>query len=162
IVIGAIVMRDCGLPAVIWSQNLAVAFVFLIILFVAAGVSFPLHAQHTFNAFLLPISLTALGMTFVDADLQGVHRWVQFTHIRLNVAAIVLPIILIETAYLFCGGRPRLAMLVTFLTLGILVAQPDASSATAFGLAVLMYKGRRLTAHPRRFVFGLGVAGLVA
>lgn len=83
--------------------------------------------------------LLALG--FADAGLEGVHRWIVIGPVRFNVAALALPLALV----LLAGVSRAWQLALSGAIMLLLVAQPDASQATAFGagaICLLWSKGR--------------------
>src|SRR4051812_24810955 len=71
--VGAMIMRHHGVAARLWGLNLAVGVVALLI---CAGVQMRKPAGRGHSIALALIALGLLAMTFVDAGISGVHRWV--------------------------------------------------------------------------------------
>ena len=120
-----------GVTAGVWARNLAAWAVGLAI---AALVSRAAASTGARAGFLLaaPVGLIA---TLLSPGLSGVHRWAQLGPVRLNLAEILLPAAVVAFAVLSPGRA--WTWLVAAGGLGLLVAQPDASQATAFGGAVM-------------------------
>jgi hypothetical protein len=72
-----------------------------------------------------------LIVTLLSPGLEGVHRWAQLGSVRLNPAEILLPAAV--AAFALLGPGRLWAWLVAAAIATLLVAQPDASQATAFG-----------------------------
>lgn len=83
-------------------------------------------------------TLALLMLVWTDTGLQGVHRWIVIGPVRLNVAALVLPLMIVVLAEVVWA--PVVMLVVTVL----LAAQPDASQATGFAVAavVLLMAGK--------------------
>lgn len=84
--------------------------------------------------FLLAAPLALLATLF-NADVDGVHRWIDAGPLHVNAAAILLPPAIVALAAL---GERGWTWLVAAATLGLLVLQPDASQATAFGAGMVV------------------------
>jgi len=83
-----------------------------------------------------------LALTLVSVGLEGVHRWTHLGSLRINMAEVLLPLAVVALAGL--GRDHRWPWLAAAVTLGLLVAQPDASQATALAgaMAVMLVAGR--------------------
>lgn len=79
--------------------------------------------------------IVLLGLVWTDSGLQGVHRWIVFGPVRLNVAALLLPLAVVVLAEF--GWAPVAMLLITVL----LAAQPDASQASGFAVAAIVLLG---------------------
>lgn len=79
------------------------------------------------------LTIVALAATLVSPPQSGVHRWIDAGPLHINIAALVLPLTLVALA---TARMAAIAFLGTVGLIGLLlVAQPDASQATAFLLA---------------------------
>lgn len=76
----------------------------------------------------------ALIATLFATAVQGIHRWLDVGPLHINVAALVLPSLIVALATMPVASRPGLVVAV--LTAAVLLAQPDASQLTAFAIAV--------------------------
>lgn len=85
-------------------------------------------------AFLLAAP-AALAGTLLNAPQEGVHRWIDVGPLHINAAAALLPAAIVALAAL--RGR-RWSWIAAAAILGVLVLQPDASQATAFGAGMLV------------------------
>ncbi|OYY72421.1 MAG: hypothetical protein B7Y47_03035 [Sphingomonas sp. 28-63-12] len=100
-------------------------------------------------ALLAVIMLLALG--FAEPGLQAVHRWIVIGPVRINVAAIALPVTLVLL------HRARSAPVAMVAIMLLLIAQPDASQASGFGVAAVI-----MLATGKRSRFALAQAVLLA
>jgi hypothetical protein len=89
-------------------------------------------------AFLV-LAPAGLAASFLSTDLQGVHRWIDLGPLHLNAAQVLLPPAIVALA----ARCDVWAGIVGAVVLLLLVLQPDASQATAFGgaLAVAIATG---------------------
>jgi hypothetical protein len=76
--------------------------------------------------------------------------------------AVFLPLLLVIMGRLFSEPRANLAILIYLSALGLLSAQPDAASATAFGIAGLVLIGFNRPADWQSGILALCVFFLVA
>tara|TARA_R110002167_G_scaffold16688_9_gene64849 strand:+ start:2530 stop:3411 length:882 start_codon:yes stop_codon:yes gene_type:complete len=84
---------------------------------------------------LLGLAVVVLGGSLVGVPQQGVNRWLDIGPLHINVAFVVLPMAVVALAW----NRDRLsAWGLALAGLALLVVQPDASQATAFGLALVV------------------------
>ena len=91
---------------------------------------------------LVVITIIALATTLSFPDQSGVHRWIDVGALHLNVAALLLPLAIVALAEVVLA-TPILLVAVAAIA-ALLVAQPDASQATAFAVAAsLLLRGRR-------------------
>jgi hypothetical protein len=137
VLIGASVMRQTGIKATIWGQNIGV-WLICSTLFIACGRSARLPSGSSRMRIGLLLSATVMvGLPFCFPGLDGVHRWLVFERIRLHPASFAIPIFLavFRIAEREVGSRPIWAL--ALLLGALLVAQPDAAEATGFTLASL-------------------------
>ncbi len=80
-------------------------------------------------------ALLGLLATLLSPGLSGVHRWIHLGAFQLNVAEILLPAAVVALGVLR-HDRPWFWLAVAGIG-AVLVAQPDASQATALGGAVI-------------------------
>lgn len=135
VAIGCAVAAASGVPAVVWARNPAAWVVGA-----ALGCGLVLRAGARVELAFLVLATLGLAASFLGAGQVGVHRWVDLGPLHLNVAQVLLPPLIVVLA----GRRGLWAWLVAAGVLALLVVQPDASQATAFGgaLAVLLANGR--------------------
>ncbi|WP_068876798.1 MULTISPECIES: hypothetical protein [unclassified Phenylobacterium] len=132
VVIGVGVAAASGVPAGVWVRNPATWLLGVILgglLAVAGG--------RAAVGFLVagPLGLAA---TFLSAGQLGVHRWLDLGPLHMNAAQILLPPAIVACAG---EGRARLWPLAAAAVMALLIAQPDASQATAFGAALVVLIG---------------------
>lgn len=82
------------------------------------------------GALLLATTLTAPGQ-------MGVHRWIAIGPVNVNIAALVLPAVVVALAKL--GSAHRAPPILATVLVAILALQPDASQAIALALACLAW-----------------------
>lgn len=88
---------------------------------------------------LMGIVLVALLACFVGGGQDGVHRWISAGSLRVNAAALFLPLGVVALGH---GNRWR-SWAAALPVMVILLMQPDASQATAFasaGIFVLVHR----------------------
>ena len=85
-------------------------------------------------AFLLAAP-AALAATLLNAPVDGVHRWIDAGPLHINAAAVLLPAATVALAAL---RDRRWSWLAAAAILALLVLQPDASQATAFGAGMIV------------------------
>ena len=133
-------MRRAGLPLSIWGQNLAAG----LILTVPCAFLLTSEGSRPRPVWRNVILLGALGLllaTFIDAGLEGVHRWVQVGPLRVHAGVVCLPTLLLALdATLRTPDAEYRGLVVLFIGTGasvLLALQPDAAQATAFAGALL-------------------------
>lgn len=127
---GALVSASSGVPAAAWARNLAAWVVGAL-----AGIVIARTMRPGFLPVALWIAPAGLLATF-SPNQQGVHRWVDLGPLHANVAMFLLPAAIVAlAASAWRGLWPWIAAL---LSLGLLVAQPDASQATALGVVAVL------------------------
>jgi hypothetical protein len=130
VALGAWVCALSGVTAAVWGRNLAAWLV--------GGVAAYALGRWC-SGWLFPIVLAATGLllasTLFSAGQLGVHRWVAVGPLAINVAMLMLPAALVAVTAL--SRSLPWAWLLALACLAILVIQPDASQATAFGAALI-------------------------
>jgi cell division protein FtsW (lipid II flippase) len=153
---GAATLAATGLPAGSWLRNPA-AWVLGALLgsAVAAGSGGP----RLRTAFLLaaPIGLAA---TFLAAPVDGIHRWIDIGPLHVNVAALLLPPMIVAAAR--AGIAAPLAAGAAAATAALLALQPDASQASAFAAAIALLLLRTRARPGVRAGLAIALAGTVA
>jgi len=143
-----------GADAATWSRNLFAWFAGLVLSvpFLLAGRSRRLMIG------LVAITVVGLAASLLVPGQSGVHRWLDVGPLQINVAALLLPVALVA---LSTSNIAPAALLAAIGTIGaILVAQPDASQATAFLLAAAGILFRRTMPPTLRTLGVLAVGGL--
>ncbi len=138
-----------GVPVSIWGRMVAAWAVGLVVAVVLARMARVGDRLAAVGA----IGVTALVMlSFVDAGLEGVHRWIVIGPVRVNVAAMALPALIAMLAGRAWAAPVALAIMV------LLMAQPDASQASGFAVAMAIF----LLAGPRGRFAWLAIAVVAA
>ena len=148
--IGAFVMSRSGVEYGLWLQNVVVGAILTVVCVAMAAV--PRSRGRTSSAVwtgVTVVALVVLGAALTQAGVDGVRRWLPIGPLRLHVASVALPVLLIAIGRQVNSGAERnrllLARIVAIATVATLLMQPDASQASAFALAVavLFLLGRR-------------------
>ena len=129
--VGAAVAAASGVPAAVWGRNLAA---WALGGLVAGGVAATVRPK----ALLLFLWAAPVGLlvALASAGQQGVRRWVDLGPLHMNAAMLVLPAAVVAMAML--AGPRRWPWIPALLALALLVAQPDASQATALAAVVAL------------------------
>lgn len=147
-----------GVPASLALRNLAAWIV-------GAGAALALGQWAGRGAFVaVPVlALVIVAASLTGPGLSGVHRWLAAGPLTLNAAMLALPAALAATAALSARARrPVWIWLAPILILAVLVTQPDASQASAFGAGIILLAlGRRQSGLIGKCV-AMGAALLVA
>jgi len=151
VAIGCGVAASSGVPLGVWVRNPAawLAGALLAVLIpVMAG-------RRTALGFLIaaPLGLTA---SFLGAGQLGVHRWLDVGPLHMNAGQILLPPAIVALTLPTLG---HVRAIVSAAILGLLIAQPDASQATAFGGALFGVIGTSQLSRARR-VAAMAAVGL--
>ncbi len=96
------------------------------------------------------VGAAALIATLFAAGTEGVHRWLDVGPLHINVAALVLPALIVGLAAM--GVSRPIGVVVAVVTASVLLAQPDASQLMAFAVALSFLLLRsNLTRYVRAF-----------
>ncbi len=132
-IFGIVGMIHGDIPVEIWVQNPIFIAVFTLAACVVkkAGLRVPARTVVAASALLI-------GLTFLEPDIDGVHRWLRLPGFTLNAAAVVLPACVAALTRL-AGERQAAwcAWGIAFIGL-LLYMQPDASQLLAFALPMLV------------------------
>lgn len=131
VVSGAATMAIVGTPPVRWALNLAAwgigaLMAIAIVRGLSRGRAWPMIAIS---------GAAAIAATLAGPGQIGVHRWLAIGPLLFNVAALVLPAVIVALARLGRGNRAAQAIALGIAV--ILALQPDASQAWGFALACL-------------------------
>jgi cell division protein FtsW (lipid II flippase) len=165
LMIGVLLMREDGIAATVWGQNL-VGGALLTILCAGVLLIAPPPPKASWRGLAVIFSVTLLLLTFANAGLMGVHRWVQAGPVRLYAGAVTLPILIIVLGKWWAVPKKNpaeaLALLLALGVLAVLALQPDAALATAFAGALLAMIAR--SRRPLRLTWwaALGVVACAA
>tara|TARA_R110002124_G_scaffold74736_3_gene200618 strand:- start:756 stop:1637 length:882 start_codon:yes stop_codon:yes gene_type:complete len=155
VALGCLVCALSGVPTGSWLRNLIAWGVGA-----AAAGGLALTAGRRTALVLLGVAVVGLGASLAGMPQDGVHRWLDIGPLHINVAFIVLPAAVVAVAW----NRERLWVWGLAIGLmGLLVLQPDASQATALGLALGVIAVRAPLSTRARFgIIGITTALLVA
>ena len=154
VAIGCGVAASSGVPLGVWARNPAtwlVGALLAAMLVVTAG-------RRTAFGFLAVAPL-GLAATFLGAGQLGVHRWLDLGPLHMNAAQILLPSAIVALAVPTLG---RVRSIIAVVILALLLAQPDASQATAFGGALFGLIGTSQLSRPWRVAAMVAVGAAVA
>lgn len=128
VAMGCVIAATHDVPTGSWARN-PVAWI------VGAAAGWMIARRPAVLPWFLLAAPLALAATLVNAPVEGVHRWIDVGPLHVNAAAALLPAAAVALAVL--SGR-RWSWAAAAATLCLLVLQPDASQATAFGAAMLV------------------------
>jgi hypothetical protein len=131
VALGGWVCALSGVPAGSWLRNVAVWPIGLLLAGALAAL-----ARERAATILLVVGVVILGSSLAGIPQDGVRRWLDAGPLHINVAFVVLPLVVVALSWTL---RHWWSWALAFAGQAVLVAQPDASQATAFGagLAVL-------------------------
>lgn len=135
IVIGVLVMYYNYVPVLIWGQNIICFIVMSFIAWLAVRDRFN-NAPNRYNLLILSAMLNLLFLTFMSPGMEGVHRWLSLGSLKVNVAVIVLPIIIINICKLLDTKGLSFGSAAAMATALLLFFQPDASQLTGFAIPI--------------------------
>ena len=137
IAIGALAMYQNHVPFAIWGQNIGCLVLMSVIslLMITRKLN---NTGNRYNQLLLPAAIIALILTFANQGMEGVHRWISIGAVKLNIAMIVLPMILLELYQVLKIRGLTYAGVGAFIILLVLFFQPDASQLTGFAIPVMI------------------------
>lgn len=148
--VGCGVAAASGVPAAVWLRN-PIAWT----VGAAAASGFAWRAGSRTALVVLALAPLGLAASLLNAGPQGVHRWIDAGPLHLNVAQVLLPAAIVALA----GQARPWRWLIAALIMALLIAQPDASQATAFGGALFALIGVSTLTRPAR-VAGMLVSGV--
>lgn len=121
-----------GVPAGVWARMIGAWLAGLMLaLVLSRGV---LKGAMRAGVIIAAI-IVLLGLVWTDSGLQGVHRWIVIGPVRLNVAALLLPLAVMLLAEIAWALGAMLVITV------LLTAQPDASQASGIAVAAIVLLG---------------------
>lgn len=130
VALGAVVCAMSGVPTGSWLRNL---IVWPLGLLLAGALAFLARERGAAGLFVLGVLVLAASLAGIPQ--QGVHRWLDIGPLHINVAFVVLPLMVVALSWTV---RRWWSWALAFAGQAVLVAQPDASQATAFGAAVVV------------------------
>ncbi|MDM7956683.1 hypothetical protein [Blastomonas sp.] len=130
---GVLTMVLTGIPAVRWIPNIAAWLV--------GGVA-AIAIVRTTPRPRIWFAIACAGVLLLAATLAApgqmdVHRWIAIGPVQVNIAALVLPAVVVALAKL--GSAHRAPPILATVLIAILALQPDASQAIALALACLAW-----------------------
>lgn len=131
-------MYQNHIPALVWGQNLVCFLAMSFIYWIAVTYKFDFFSGSKHNKILLPLAMGLLLLTFLNPGMEGVHRWISIGVIRLNIAMIVVPVIMIRLGRLMQTKELGLGSVAAIGTVVVLFFQPDASQLTGFAIPMMI------------------------
>ncbi|MFT4106349.1 MAG: hypothetical protein QM657_11370 [Lacrimispora sp.] len=140
IAIGGLAMYRNHISIVIWGQNIACFLLMSIIscIMYKFGIS-----RNEYKKIIFPSALFLLTLTFVNPGMEGVHRWISIGIIKLNIAMIILPVILIYLWDALQAKGIKFGGVIAFGVILVLLFQPDASQLTGFAIPAMIMISRK-------------------
>lgn len=154
VTVGAWICAAHGVAAGSWGRNLAAWLVGAVIAASLAATVRPGAASVAL--WVAPIGLL---VTLFSPDQQGVHRWIDAGPLHVNMAMLLLPAAAVGLAVQ--AGR-WWAWAAAFVSLGVLVAQPDASQATTLAIVMALVALGQMRRRGLQALVLAGAAGLAA
>jgi hypothetical protein len=142
VAIGCGVAQLSSVPAAVWIRNPVSWCVGAL----AAALILRRAGSRTRLGFLAAAPVGLL-VTFGSAGQLGVHRWLDIGPLHINAAQVLLPPAIVACA---AAGGGRLWPWAAAAAMALLVAQPDASQATALGAALFVLIGASRLSRPVR------------
>ena len=132
-ILGIVGMIHGDIPVGIWMQNP----IFIAVFALAACVVMRPGTRVPAKAVVVASTLL-MGLTFLEPDIDGVHRWLCLPGFTLNAAAVVLPACVVALTRL-AEERRAAWCACGIVSIGLLLyMQPDASQLLAFALPMLV------------------------
>ena len=139
--IGVLAMYLNHVPALVWGQNIVCFLAMCLIYWIVVTYKFDFFSGSKHKTILLSLAICLLLLTFLNPGMEGVHRWISIGIIRLNIAMIVLPIIMIRIGQLVQTKGLGLGSIAAIGTVFMLLLQPDASQLTGFAIPMMILIG---------------------
>ena len=138
LIVGALIMRQHGVPSSRWGMNLIGGVLCATVcgVFLARSRTAMSKAVAIISACL---AVGVLAATFAVAGSMGVHRWIPIGPLTVHAGAVFLPLLIAALGSLDAfGGKVRWgSALLAIAAAVLLLLQPDAAQATAFAAAVV-------------------------
>lgn len=125
------------IPILVWGQNIACFLLMSFILCLIITRKFNMN-RSKYEKFILPFAIFLLSLTFLNPDMEGVHRWISIGFIKINAAMIAIPLTLIE---LWKALKTKSLFFCSLIAIGIIMIlffQPDASQLTGFAIPMMI------------------------
>ncbi|MEM5818415.1 MAG: hypothetical protein AAGU16_11210 [Desulfitobacterium hafniense] len=143
IAIGVLAMYQNHVPALVWGQNIVCFLAMSLIYWIVVTYKFDFFSGSKHKTILLSLAMCLLLLTFLNPGMEGVHRWISIGIIRINIAMIVVPIIMIGLGQILQTKELGLGSVVTIGTVFVLFFQPDASQLTGFAIPMMILIGSK-------------------
>jgi len=154
IILGIFTMYHNNVSSNIWLQNFAALIVVSVFsCFILSRKKLPKRN----SLIVVLISIILLVLTFFNAGIDNVHRYVSIGAINLNIGSIVLPILLIELERTLRLKNWWLIVLLSLGTIVILFFQPDASKVTAFSIASIYFLSKPITKNIQYIILSVPI-----
>lgn len=137
VIIGVIVMYLHNVAVVTVGQNIVCLLIGGLISSFVVSRKEKMKGINT-ESVIIFVSVILLFLTLINSGLEGVHRWISLGPIKLYVASIVLPIVIIKLSRLLVNGRQWAPIIITIIVSLLLLRQPDASQLTAFIIPMII------------------------
>ncbi len=127
-------MRSGGAPLARWAGHLGAGVLGLLLYFAVVRAPRPSYKRMLAAAFG---AVALLGSALCAAGLQGVHRWIFISGVRLHPSQLMMPALLV----LLTSQLRRSPALISMLLVAVQVLhflQPDAGQASAVAVACLV------------------------
>src|SRR5213083_2892417 len=121
---GCYVMAAAHTGSAFWLRNVMAWMAGALLAFALSRVRF----TPKFAVGVIVVCLGALACTILNTGEMGVHRWINVGPLHINVAALVLPLLLVALAAVPPNPFARFGTAISVIVL--LYLQPDASQAT--------------------------------
>ncbi|MHB9943407.1 cell division protein [Clostridium sporogenes] len=158
IIIGAMAMYINNVLFFIYIQNIFYLIILGLISYFVLSKGYEINKNRTTISIL--ISVMFLFTTFINSGIENVHRWLSIGPIKFHVAAIVLPIIIINLWKLLQSKSWWFSSIIAICISIILVLQPDASMVTAFVIPMIILLWNTTNNIYRYFIVAL-LSGLI-
>jgi hypothetical protein len=156
VLVGAVVCARSGVPMGLWARNLAA--------WAAGGVAAAGLARFAGVWMLRAVAVATpllLAATLMAEGQDHVHRWLEVGPLNVNAAMVTLPAFIVAVTVL--ADRAAWWWITALICLGVLVAQPDASQATALAVAMcVVLPGVRQGSARTRWMAALSAIALAA
>ena len=152
---GCVAMAESGLSPASWLRTVVAWIVGGGLAWLLARYGEPRSAS--VGAILL--TTAALIATLFAPAVEGVHRWLDIGPLHINAAALVMPAAIVALAIVRIASP--MGVVTALLTAAILLAQPDASQLTAFGIGASILFARSAIG-PRWKALALVIAAGIA
>lgn len=151
IFIGILAMISYGVPTIIWIQNIIIWLLGTIFgcVYLIRNKRKQLSNMNLSLTFFIIVFLLVLPFWFNGLD--GVHRWISFGFIKINVASVFLPLLIIHL-WKLSKNNNVLFIGLTYFALILMLFQPDAGQVTAFASAIAIILWNKINSKMLRLL----------